>query len=453
VTAAGGLRVLVVDDVVDMARTIASDLQAAGFTAEIADSCAAALDEFARQPADVVVTDLRMHRGDGLEVLTRIKQLDATVPVIIMTAFGAIDSAVEAMRRGAFHYITKPFQLDSLRALVERAGRERALANENALLRRMLRQSTSSRPLLGESRPMQQLRALIGKIAEATSAVLVTGETGTGKEVVARTIHAGGARAERPFVAVNCAALPEPLLESELFGHARGAFMGAANDRRGLFVEAQGGTIFLDEIGDLPLALQGKLLRVLQSGEVRPVGTETTLTVDVRCIATTRKDLAQLVAQDLFRQDLFFRLDVLRVAVPALRDRADDIPILVEHFLTRSRERSPHSALAGLEPAALDFLARRDWPGNVRQLENLIERLVVTASVPLARLEDVEVALGPAAEADPIPRLAQNPPKLDDLVERYIAAVLKSVDGSKPKAAQILGVDLSTLYRREKRSS
>jgi len=447
------VRVLVVDDVVDMARTIANDLAAAGFAAEIADSGAAALEQFARQPADVVVTDLRMKQGDGMEVLTRIKQSDPTVPVIIMTAFGAIESAVEAMRRGAFHYITKPFQLDALRSLVERAGRERALSKENALLRRMLRESTSSRQLLGDSASMRQLRSLIEKVADAASAVLISGETGTGKEVVARAIHAGGPRAERPFVAVNCAALPEPLLESELFGHARGAFMGAASDRRGLFVEAQGGTIFLDEIGDLPLALQGKLLRVLQSGEVRPVGTETTLTVDVRCIATTRKDLSQLVDQGLFRLDLFFRLDVLRVAVPALRERSDDIPVLVEHFLARSRERSPQSALVGVEPDALDFLAGCDWPGNVRQLENLIERLVVTASAPLARLDDVKHALGPKGGGDPIPRLVQSTLKLDELVERYIAAVLKSVDGSKARAAQILGVDISTLYRREKRSS
>jgi len=227
----------------------------------------------------------------------------------------------------------------------------------------------------------------------------------------------------------------------------------AASDRRGLFVEAQGGTIFLDEIGDLPVALQGKLLRVLQSGELRAVGTETTLNVDVRCIAATRKDLASLVEQGLFRQDLFFRLDVLRVPVPALRDRADDIPALVEHFLRKSLERSPRSGLAGLEADALDFLAGCDWPGNVRQLENLVERLVVTASAPLARVDDVRQALGPTLAADPIPRLVQNPLTLDEVVERYIAGVLKSVGGSKPKAAQILGVDVSTLYRREKRSS
>jgi len=452
-TVGSKLRVLVVDDVIDMAQTIANDLAAAGFAVDLADSGAAALDQFARQPADVVVADLRMKNGDGMEVLTGVKRIDADVPVVIMTAFGAIDSAVEAMRRGAFHYITKPFELAALRSLVEGAGRERALAKENALLRRMLREASSSRQLLGESAPMRQLHALIEKIADAPSAVLITGETGSGKEVVARAIHAGGARADRPFVTINCAALPESLLESELFGHARGAFTGAATDRRGLFVEAQGGTILLDEIGDFPTALQGKLLRVLQSGEVRPVGTETTLTVDVRCIATTRKDLAPLVEENLFRADLFFRLDVLRVAVPALRERTDDIPLLVESFLRKSLERSPRSVLAGLEPDALDFLAGCDWPGNVRQLENLVERLTVTASQPLARLDDVKHALGPVPGADPIPRLAQNPLALDDLVERYIAAVLKSVGGSKQKAAQILGVDASTLYRREKRSS
>jgi two-component system response regulator HydG len=449
----GKLRVLVVDDVPDMAQTIANDLEAAGFTTEIADNGATALERFALQPADVVVTDLRMKRVDGMEVLSGVKRIDPGAPVVIMTAFGAIDSAVEAMRRGAFHYITKPFQLETLRSLVERAGRERALSTENALLRRMLRESLSSRQLLGASPPMRQLRALIEKVADADAPVLISGDTGTGKELVARAIHAGGPRADRPFVAINCAALPERLLESELFGHTEGAFMGAATERRGLFVEAQGGTVFLDEIGDLPLALQGKLLRVLQSGEVRAVGTESIRTVDVRCIAATQKQLPVLVEQNLFRQDLFFRLDVLRVFVPTLCERPEDIPNLVEHFLNKSRERSRHSVLVGFEPDALDYLADCEWPGNVRQLENLVERLVVTASAPLARLEDVRQALGPTPGSDPIPRLLQKPLTLEELTERYIDRVLKAVGGSKTKAAQILGVDASTLYRREKRSS
>ncbi len=443
-------RALIVDDVVDMAETIANELGAAGFETEVVNSGAAALERFGQEPADVVITDLRMKNVDGLDVLSGIKRADPTVPVIIMTAFGAIDSAVEAMRRGAFHYVTKPFELEALRSLVERACRERTLSRENALLRRTLRTNAAAQQLLGQSAPMRQLRALIGQVSGAASSVLISGETGTGKELVALALHADSARADRPFVAVNCAALPEPLLESELFGHARGAFTGAMQSRRGLFVEADEGTLFLDEIGDLPLPLQGKLLRVLQSGEVRPVGSEQSRRVDVRCVAATHKDLGELVQKSLFREDLFFRLDVLRVPVPALREHADDIPMLVDHFLRKSLRGASRSVLAGFEPEALDFLQSCDWPGNVRQLENLIERLVVTASTPLARLADVQQALGPVRNVDPIAPLLQRPLRLDELENRYISAILQRVGGSKLKAAEILGVDPSTLYRREK---
>jgi two-component system response regulator HydG len=444
------LRALVVDDVIDMAETIATDLRRAGFETQISDSGARALELFARDPVDVVVTDLRMKNVDGMDLLDGVKRLDPTVPVVIMTAFGGIDSAVEAMRRGAFSYVTKPFELDVLRSLVERACRERVLARENALLRRRLRENAASQRLVGQSAPMRQLRALMERVAGAASPVVISGETGTGKELVALAIHADGPRAERPFVAVNCAALPEQLLESELFGHARGAFTGASQSRRGLFVEADGGTLFLDEIGDLPLPLQGKLLRVLQSGEVRPVGSETVRTVDVRCISATHKDLATLVEQHQFRQDLFFRLDVLRVPLPPLRERLDDLPALVEHFLRRSLERAPRSALVGLEPAAMDFLTSYGWPGNVRQIENLIERLVVTVSSPLATVEDVRQALGAVRHFDPIATLLQKPMTLQELEDRYIEGVVQKVGGSKAKAAEVLGVDVSTLYRREK---
>ncbi len=444
------LRALVVDDVVDMAQTIANELESAGFDAEVAGSGTAALERFAREPADVVVTDLRMTNVDGLDVLAGVKRVDPTVPVVVMTAFGAIETAVEAMRKGAFHYVTKPFELETLRALVERACRERALSRENAQLRHTLQSNTAARRLLGHSAPMKQLRSLIDRVASASSSVLITGETGTGKELVALAVHADGPRADKPFVAVNCAALPEQLLESELFGHARGAFTGASQARRGLFVEADEGTLFLDEIGDLPLPLQGKLLRVLQSGEVRPVGSESSRTVDVRCIAATHKELSERVAQGTFREDLFFRLDVLRVPVPPLRERPDDIPMLVDHFLDRSRTGAARAILVGFEPEALDFLVACDWPGNVRQLENLVERLVVTSATPFARLGDVKHGLGPAREADPIGPLVRRPLKLEELERRYIAGVLERVGGSKVKAAEILGVDPSTLYRREK---
>jgi two-component system response regulator HydG len=446
-------RVLIVDDVVDMAETIANDLQQLGFDTEVTGSGGAALQLFAADPTDVVITDLRMKDVDGMDVLEAVRRVDPGVPVVIMTAFGDVESAVEAMQRGAFHYVTKPFALETLRRLVERAARERSLSRENAQLRRTLRENLSAHRLIGQSLPMRQLRALIERVAAAGTPVLISGETGTGKELVALAIHADGPRADKPFVAVNCAALPEPLLESELFGHARGAFTGALQSRRGLFLEANEGTLFLDEVGDLPLPLQGKLLRVLQSGEVRPVGSEAARTVDTRCIAATHKDLTVLVDKGLFREDLYFRLDVLRVPVPALRDRGEDIPVLVEHFLRRSLERSPRSALAGLEPEALDHLAEHGWPGNVRQLENLIERLVVTAAAPLARLADVKAALGPVREADPIAPLMRTLPTLQQLEDQYIEAVLRKVGGSKARAAEILGIDLSTLYRRDKQRS
>jgi two-component system response regulator HydG len=443
-------RVLVVDDVVDMAETVAMDLEGAGYEAAVADNGTTAVAMFQKDPADVVVTDLRMKNVDGLDVLEGVKRVDPDVPVLVMTAFGGVESAVEAMRRGAYHYVTKPFELNALRALIERACRERTLARENALLRSTLRASLSARQILGQSPTMQQLRALVERVAAASSPALISGETGTGKELVALAIHADGPRSDRPFVALNCAALPEHLLESELFGHARGAFTGAAQARRGLFVEAEGGTLFLDEVGDLPQPLQGKLLRVLQSGEVRPVGSEAVRTVDVRCIAATHKDLAQLVEKGLFREDLFFRLDVLRVPVPALHERAEDIPLLIEHFLRKSLDRSPRSVLQGFEPEALDYLMAYRWPGNVRQLENLVERLVVTAQVPFVRLADVQQALGPGRDQDPLSLLVQKPLTLGELSDRYIAAILQKVGGSKQKAADILGVDPSTLYRREK---
>ena len=447
------LRALVVDDVIDMAQLIARDLEAVGFDTDVAYGGAAALERFGVEPADVVITDLRMGSIDGLDVLDGVKRADPSVPVIIVTGFATVETAVEAMRKGAYHYLTKPFELPALRQLVERACRERALSRENDVLRRSVRETLTAQRIVGQSLPMRQLRALIERVAASMAPVLISGETGTGKELVAVAIHTDGPRGKKPFVAINCAALPEPLLESELFGHARGAFTGAAQARRGLFVEADGGTMFLDEVGDLPLPLQGKLLRVLQSGEVRPVGSETSRTVDVRIIAATHKDLSVLVDSGLFREDLFFRLDVLRVPVPPLRERTDDLPSLVEHFLEKSLERASRSILAGFEADALDYLAAHAWPGNVRQLQNLIERLVVTAGSPLAQLTDVQHALASAREPDPIAPLLRKPTTLAELERRYIEGILQKVGGNKPKASEILGIDLSTLYRREKKSS
>ena len=443
-------RVLVVDDVRDMAETVARYLATHGFEAEAVTGGAEALARFAADPADVILTDLRMKVVDGMDVLAAIRRTAPAVPVVIMTAFGAIETAIEAMRRGAYHYVTKPFQLEMVRLLLERACAEAALRRENEQLRQAVRERFSSERLLGGSAPMRKMCALIERVAAVPSSVLILGETGCGKELVARAIHADGPRAALPFVAVNCAALPEALLESELFGHAKGAFTGATQRRRGLFVEADGGTLFLDEIGDMPLALQAKLLRVLQSGEVRAVGTEVTRTVDVRCMAATHHDLDQLVAAGTFREDLFFRLNVLRIRVPPLRERPQDIALLVEHFLVRSRARVPGTPVTGIRADALDALAAYSWPGNVRELENLIERLVVTGSGQQIDLAMVQEALGPVRATDVLEGLLQDPIPLAELEDRYIAAVLDRVGGNKARAAEILGLDLSTIYRRAK---
>jgi two-component system, NtrC family, response regulator HydG len=443
-------RVLVIDDVRDMAETVARYLNNHGFEATAVTGGAEALERFAADPADVVLTDLRMNLVDGMDVLDAIRRIAPAVPVVIMTAFGAIDSAIEAMRRGAYHYVTKPFQLEMVRLLLERACAETALRRENQLLRQAVRDRFSTTQLLGESAAMRRLRALIERVAAVPSPVLVLGETGSGKELAARAIHIEGPRATRPFVAVNCAALPEALLESELFGHARGAFTGATQARRGLFVEADGGTLFLDEIGDMPLPLQSKLLRVLQSGEVRPVGTESIRTVDVRCIAATHHDLDGLVASGQFREDLFFRLNVLRVSVPSLRERPEDIAALTEHFLARSRGRVPGASVTGLTAEALRAFAGYAWPGNVRELENLVERLVVTATGPQIDVAAVREVLGPVRAVDQLEALLADPIPLVELEDRYIAGVLERVGGNKGRAAEILGVDQSTIYRRIK---
>jgi two-component system response regulator HydG len=445
-------RVLVVDDVRDMAEAVTRYLNRHGFDAEAATAGAEAIDRLATAPADAVLTDLRMEVMDGLDLLDAIRRTAPTVPVVIMTAFGAIDTAIEAMRRGAYHYITKPFQMEMVRLLLDRACAEAALRRENQQLRDVVRERFSSARLLGESAGMRRLRALIERVAAVPSPVLILGETGCGKELVARAIHADGPRAARPFVAVNCAALPESLLESELFGHARGAFTGATQARRGLFVEADGGTMFLDEIGDMPLPLQAKLLRVLQSGEIRPVGAEALRTVDVRCIAATHHDLDRLVETGSFREDLYFRLNVLRVRVPSLRERPDDIPLLVEHFLARSRGRVPGADVAGIRADALQALVAHPWPGNVRELENLVERLVVVGSGQQVDLAAVQEALGPAHARDWFAGVLSDPVPLDELEDRYIAAVLDRVGGNKNRAAAILGIDLSTVYRRTRHS-
>jgi len=440
---------MVVDDSADMVDTLGRYLGDHGFHVEPATSGALALRRLEQTSCDVVLTDLRMQDGDGLDLLEGIHKVDPGLPVVIMTAFGNIESAVDAIQRGAYHYVTKPFKLATVRVLLERAGHDRLAREQNRQLRAAFAERFRSLGLVGQSAAMNDLKRLIERVANAPSAVLITGETGTGKETVARVIHVESDRRDGSFVAVNCAALPEMLLDSELFGHTKGAFPGAAAPRRGLFVEADGGTLFLDEVGDLPLALQAKFLRILQAGELRPLGGEECRQVDVRCIAATQRDLYALVKEGKFREDLFFRLNVLPIRLAPLRERREDVALLVSYFLGR-RAAQEGSSPRTFSREALRLLENHPWPGNVRELENLIERLALTCTSAEIPAEVVRAAITPLSPVDPVELLAGASLSLDELEQRYVDAVLRHTRGNKASAAAILGIDVSTLYRRDK---
>jgi two-component system response regulator HydG len=451
--------ILVVDDNPEMARCIADALVEERCRCEIAPSGEAALAACRQHEFDVVVSDIRMAGMDGVELMTRLRHLQTDLPVILMTAEGSISAAVEATKRGAFHYITKPFASADLRRMVDAAMAARGRSERPQPSRSSL--PTGTEELVGSSAAMRELRSRIELVAAATSPVLVVGETGTGKELVARAIHACSPRRSRPFVTVNAAAIPETLLESEMFGHVRGAFTGATQAHRGLLTEADGGTLLLDEIGDMPLGLQAKLLRVLQAGEIRAVGGDRIQRVDVRIVAATHRNLGELVKQGRFRDDLYYRLNVIHLNVPPLRARAEDIPHLAESFLARARERAPQSPVRSISRDLLGLLCEGSWPGNVRELQSAIERLVVLALADELQprhlpLVNDELSPGPDAAAPTSERGPSDPgdslkgPELigiDELVRRHVEAVLGHTDGNKGKAAKILGVDLSTLYR------
>jgi two-component system response regulator HydG len=365
-----------------------------------------------------------------------------------MTAFGAVESAVDAIQRGAYHYVTKPFKLDVVRVLIERAVSERAVRDEIEVLRRQLRDQTST--LIGRSPGIHGVVDLVKRVAPSAAPVLVLGETGTGKELVAREIHEASPRKAAPFVAVNCAALPEALLESELFGHVKGAFTGATQNRRGLFLEANGGTLLLDEIGEMPMALQAKLLRVLETGEIRAVGSDTARIADVRIVAATNRDLPDLVRAARFRQDLYFRLNVVPITIPPLRQRRDDVPLLLEHFVQRSRARMPTSPVHGFRAEAVDALVQYAWPGNVRELENLVDRWILTVQKSEVELGDVRTSIG--EWDDPVETSLRELAPLHVVEQRYIDRIMERVGGNKTKAAEILQIDPSTIYRRSRQT-
>ena len=433
-----------------MASLLGDVLQDAGYDPEVFTDAELALRTMTDEPPALVITDLKMQGLDGMTLLERMKTLHPSVPVILITAFGSIDVAVEATRKGAFHFITKPFRMKEVLLVVERALQHQRVEAENVRLRREVERRYRFGEIIGKSHLMQQVFGLIERVAATNSSILILGESGTGKELVAKAIHYNSARRDQPFVAVNCSALPEGLLESELFGHVRGAFTGAHANKNGLFVEATRGTLFLDEIGDMGPALQAKLLRALQEKTVRPVGGNKEIPVQTRIVAATNRDLRREVREGRFREDLFYRLSVIPVRLPALRERPEDIPLLVRHFLHRvSHELScPEKQVSS---DAMRQLMRYPWEGNVRELENVIERAHILTQGDTIESDDLLEELRPAAArpaepASPTPE-PDDLPSLEELERRYIVQVLRHTKGNKEDAARILGIDRRTLYR------
>ena len=447
-------RLLIVDDDTAMREMLASLFRDRDYSVEEAVSAAGALERAGEQCFDVVLSDIRMPGKTGIEMVGELRGRLPETPVVLMTAFGSIDSAVESMRAGAFDYITKPFEPDTVVLTIERALEHRALEEENRRLRRALDQTSSFGDLIGESPAMREIFALIRKVANSSSSVLISGESGTGKEVVARTIHYSGNRADRPFIPINCTAIPEGLLESELFGHVRGAFTGAHVTKQGLFEKANGGTLFLDEIGDMSLALQGKLLRVLQDREVRAVGGTQTTKVNIRIIAATNKVLASEMEAGNFREDLYYRLNVIPIYIPPLRERPQDVPPLAKAFVAKHSSDGART----ISSSGLRYLAAIQWKGNARELENVVERALALSDSTEIDAEDLQLDSAAGEGPDPSPSAltytaAENQLTLRELEDRYIEEVMRMTEGNKVHAAKILGIDRKTLYRRAEREN
>jgi two-component system, NtrC family, response regulator AtoC len=445
-------RVLIVDDDQSLGETMEAALRRANFQATARTNADEALALLDQQDFDVVVTDLNMDGMNGLALCERIASNRPDVPVVVMTAFGSMETAVAAIRAGAYDFIAKPFELEELRLTCEHAVQHRALREEVKRLRLEVGRSSMSREIIGSSPAMAKVWDLVDRVSETDATVLITGESGTGKELVARALHNRSRRSAGPFVAINCAAMPEALLESELFGHVRGAFTDAKAARRGMFLQASGGSMFLDEIGELPLGMQPKLLRALQDKQVRPVGGDHEETYDARIIAATNRDLEHDVEERRFREDLFYRINVVHIPVPPLRARGNDVLLLAQHFVSHfSEQLGKH--IVGISSQVGEKLLAYRWPGNVRELQNCIER-----AVALTRYEELTVQDLPEKVRDyrdaPLFIPGEDPVELlpmDEVERRHILRVLKAVGGNKTTAAEVLGFDRRTLYRKLER--
>ena len=448
--------ILIADDDDNLRRVLEFQLTEAGFKIQSAKDGAEAFEIFQDDDFDCVITDLRMPQLSGLELLEKIKAENSEIPVIVITAFGEVETAVTAMKAGAFDYINKPFNRDEILLTIERAVNFSETKSENRQLRELVDRQFRLENVIGESELMREVMNLVGRVARSDATVLITGESGTGKELVAKGIHFSGKRKDKPFIAVNCAAIPESLIESELFGYKKGSFTGAMRDAKGKFEAADGGTLFLDEISQLPIQLQPKLLRVLQEQEIMRVGENEPRPIDVRIIAATNQNLEKMVEDGSFREDLYFRLAVVPVHLPPLRARREDIPLLANHFFKISKQKHGFENLK-IKPEVFDVLANYPFPGNVRELENLIERMVVLSDGERVTMDDVpEPVKNPAANSFAGVRLelpAENI-SLEAVEREIIRHALEMHDGNQSQAARYLGITRSALiYRMQKADS
>jgi two-component system, NtrC family, response regulator AtoC len=449
-------KILVVDDDAVARDLLAEALKKEGYSVEAYGSGEEAIARGREGRVDLVLTDIRMRAVDGLTVLREFKRMSQDTAIVVLTAFGSLEGAIEAIKQGAYDYLAKPFKKEEIKLVVQRSLDHCRLLRENTKFREELKKNKDDwSPLVGSSPAMLEVYKLVARVSESRSTVLLQGESGTGKELIARAIHGNSPRRDKAFLPVNCGALPDTLLESEMFGYEKGAFTGAVGTKTGLFESANGGTLFLDEIGELGQALQVKLLRVMQDHEVRRVGGTSSIKVDVRIIAATNRDLEQFVRDGKFRDDLFYRLNVVRITLPSLKEREEDIPMLAHHFLQKWAAGAT-TAVRGFHPDTLDCLKRYRWPGNVRELENAIERAVSLSHGPLLTPDDLPEQI---RQASTVSEQKPDTPEaiesvyltLEEVEKRHLIRVLKETKGNKVKAAKILGIDRRTLYRMAER--
>jgi len=439
------IRILAVDDEVKMTRLLEINLKTEGYHVDKATSSKEALQMMEETTYDMVITDLKMPGMDGMELLKKIKSIYPYTQVIVITAFGTVESAVEAMRSGAFHYLTKPLNLGELKEVVRKALRMKKLEEENIMLKEKILEGE----IIGESDSLKKVLQLVRKVAPQDTTILIYGETGTGKELVARAVHKLSPRRKGPYIVVNCAAIPENLLESELFGHKKGTFTGALQDKKGKIELAEGGTLFLDEIGSLSFSLQSKLLRFLETKEIEPLGSNRLIKVDVRVVAATNQDLEKAVQEGTFREDLYFRLNVFPIHIPPLRERKEDIPLLINHFLKLYSQKL-NKKIEGIEKEALQILIEYDWPGNVRELENLVERAMVLSEGGMLKKEHFHILHSHSSPS--FSSYQEGKSKvLEEFEKNYFASLLEKFAGNVSKTAQEAGLDRKNLYLKLKK--